>query len=543
MKRVRVVSYAINGRGMGHLVRQLAILRMAKRLAALLDVRLEPWVLTSSEADTLAQREGVPALKMPSKAMLRDADINPHRYLAVARGWVLNAVAGLQPDVLVVDTFPGGSFGELVPVLDLVPKKVLVARRVRDAAAEDDAYAPLVPLYDDLILPDDRDVSPICIRDTAELMEREAAREALGIPEGRRAVYVTRGGGGDVDAARELPGLVTALRSRGWHVVVGAGPLYRGRELRGDGITWLSRYTPVELFAGLDAAVSAAGYNSFHELLGAGVPTVFVPQPRISDDQEARAARAEAAGAGKVAHRLADVPDLLDALMALPDACHAARGLVPRGGALAAAVRVLSQVLPEPDVHQAAQALTDDLLRLTTQLDASQLQGKTLKLVRLLAGPPPSRQAARRNLLMDLRDEGQPVQVPPPHKPSGASDRVDRFLSLCRELELDLDMAMRLVSSLQRTFPVASAEGIVGAAERLLPAWAPYDDWMGALSLLRAVPTQRTLDVIRFADDLVVWLKHEEDLFAAVARFSRLEGHGARTVAEVLHHLHAEAPT
>ena len=127
MKRVRVVSYAINGRGMGHLVRQLAILRMAKRLAALLDVRLEPWVLTSSEADTLAQREGVPALKMPSKAMLRDADIGPHRYLAVARGWVLNAVAGLQPDVLVVDTFPGGSFGELVPVIDLVPKKVLVA--------------------------------------------------------------------------------------------------------------------------------------------------------------------------------------------------------------------------------------------------------------------------------------------------------------------------------------------------------------------------------------------------------------------------------
>ena len=60
MKKLRVVSYAINGRGLGHLVRQLSILRWVKRYASLLGVNAEIWVLTTSEADTLARREGVP---------------------------------------------------------------------------------------------------------------------------------------------------------------------------------------------------------------------------------------------------------------------------------------------------------------------------------------------------------------------------------------------------------------------------------------------------------------------------------------------------
>jgi predicted glycosyltransferase len=140
MKKLRIVSYAINGRGLGHLVRQLAILRWVRRYGALLGVPIETWVLTTSEADTLARREGIPAFKLPSKAMLRDAGIDPTRWLAVGRQWVMNAITGLSPDVLVVDTFPGGSFGELLPVLETVPNRVLVARAVKDGVAGDDAY-------------------------------------------------------------------------------------------------------------------------------------------------------------------------------------------------------------------------------------------------------------------------------------------------------------------------------------------------------------------------------------------------------------------
>ena len=191
---LRVVSYAINGRGMGHLVRQLAILRWVRRYASLLDTTVECWVLTSSEADTLARREQVPSLKMPSKAMMRDAGIDPHRYLAIARGWVLNALAGLQPDVLIVDTFPAGSFGELVAALEMARTRVLVRRRVKAQFAEEEAYQALLPLYNLQVDPDDRGCGPIVIREREELLPKATARAALGIPDGGSGRCMSRFG-------------------------------------------------------------------------------------------------------------------------------------------------------------------------------------------------------------------------------------------------------------------------------------------------------------------------------------------------------------
>ena len=61
-----------------------------------------------------------------------------------------------------------------------------------------------------------------------------------------------------------------------------------------------------------DLAVSAADYTSFHELLSAGVPTVFVPDPAAADDQLARARFAAAAGVALHAETIAD----LDAVLA-----------------------------------------------------------------------------------------------------------------------------------------------------------------------------------------------------------------------------------
>ena len=194
---------------------------------------------------------------------------------------------GTAADVLIVDTFPAGGFFELVAALEMA-RTGAGAASGQGAVAEEEAYQALLPLYNLQVDPDDRGCGPIVIREREELLPKATARAALGIPDGQRAVYVSLGGGGDPAAPNLLPRAVTMLRAAGWHVVVGAGPLYAGRELRGEGITWLDRYVPVELFAGVDAAVSAGGYNSFHELMFAGVPTVFLPQPRIADDQAER---------------------------------------------------------------------------------------------------------------------------------------------------------------------------------------------------------------------------------------------------------------
>jgi len=484
VSRLVVVSYAINGRGMGHLTRQLAILRWVRRIGLALDHKIECWVLTSSEADTLARREGFCSLKMPSKAMLRDAGMEPARYLRIARTWVLNAIAGLQPDLLMVDTFPGGSFGELTATLELARKRVLVARRVRPEFAREHSYQALLPLYQRVIVPDDSDVGPILLRGRDEVLPREEARRRLGLS--RRAVFVSLGGGGDANADRLLPQLVNELRES-WDVVVGAGPLYEGPEIRGPGVVWMDRYVPVELFAGLDAAVSAGGYNSFHELMHLGIPTVFLPQARIADDQRHRVEQAAAAGAGRVAQSVAEVAALLEA----PGSGEAARALVPRNGAKQAALAALQGLLPDEELARADRLLDEHFVRILDRAGP--------ELLRLVGGAVPA----------------------------------ERFMDLCDEHGVK-DEGISLLKSLGRKFPAATPGQLLDAAELLFPVWARFDDWMGAVSLLRAVPTQRSYAIGTFARDMTTWLKRQEDLFDALRDFTRLEGHGRQPVAAVL---------
>lgn len=531
MKKLRVVSYAINGRGLGHLVRQLAILRWVRRYGALLGVPVEAWVLTTSEADTLARREGVPAFKLPSKAMMRDAGIDPTRWLAVGRQWVMNAVAGLAPDVLVVDTFPGGSFGELLPVLETVPTRVLVARAVKDEIAGEDAYRALLPLYHKAIVPDDTGVGPILLREREELIDRAAAREALGIAGRERAVYVTLGGGGDEMAARVLPVLTDRLVARGWHVVVGAGPLYIGPERRGPHITWMDRYVPLELMTGVDAAVSAGGYNSVTELMFAGVPTVFLPQPRIADDQDARARAAVSAGAARLATSLDEVPDLLEE----PGDPEAARALVPRNGARAAAAEILSTVLPAADVAMAQSIVSPQLWGRAQRLGAGAIDA-----LAAIAGDPPSVQKERDAMLAELVAEGALVSVPARRRVP-ATVRLEKFLTALEVSSPPIDTALSIVRTLRRKFPSASLDAVVDACGVLFPAWARFADWMGAVSLVNALPVQRTASIAEIAEGMAAWLAGESDLFDALRRFARLEGNGARSLPDVLRALPREA--
>jgi UDP-N-acetylglucosamine--N-acetylmuramyl-(pentapeptide) pyrophosphoryl-undecaprenol N-acetylglucosamine transferase len=59
---------------------------------------------------------------------------------------------------------------------------------------------------------------------------------------------------------------------------------------------------------GIDLAVAAAGYNTFHELLYFGIPTVFIPKPRGYDDQSARATQATNKNACLVCEENEDFP-------------------------------------------------------------------------------------------------------------------------------------------------------------------------------------------------------------------------------------------
>ena len=100
-----------------------------------------------------------------------------------------------------------------------------------------------------------------------------------------------------------------------------------GGVVRLDSTFPMSRY-----FRAFDMAVAAAGYNAFHELIAFAVPTLFVPMPRNTDDQAARARWAAEAGVGLAVEGAAD-PALADAARAgspIPRSRPLSRPAAPR---------------------------------------------------------------------------------------------------------------------------------------------------------------------------------------------------------------------
>jgi hypothetical protein len=259
----------------------------------------------------------------------------------------------------------------------------------------------------------------------------------------------------------------------------------------------MDRYVPMELFAGLDLAVSAGGYNSFHELMYAGVPTVFLAQPKLADDQAARARRAAEAGAGRVVASLSDVGQWLEN----PGDPEAARRLVPENHARFAAARILSLMLPPEEVQAAIRAFPPSLLGVFAAHRIRSTEG--LALLKAIHGDS---------------------------RPAGLG--VERVLQIAPDLPMEVRLP--LVDGLRKRFPAATPSEFVEAVEALFGLWAPYADWMGALSLLRAVPVQRLYRISEFVRDLQTFLSGQEDLYEALRILAGREGGGRMTVAEAL---------
>ena len=134
--------------------------------------------------------------------------------------------------------------------------------------------------------------SPVSLFQPSQAMSRDDARKALGIDPHRPAVLVQLGTG-DSDVNEKMSAALSGLL--GWkdlQVVLTKAPTDKdGKSLAPNGLDIkVLRYFPLaNVLHAFDAGVCATGYNGVHELLPAGLPTVFVSNIRGTDDQEARA--------------------------------------------------------------------------------------------------------------------------------------------------------------------------------------------------------------------------------------------------------------
>ncbi len=358
--RVKILFYAINGTGLGHLSRLLAIARPMRDLLQALGHQPDLRFLTTSEGSAAAH--DFPVYKLPSKTA---AGHLPRAEIAASSKMLISQlVAQFSPHVLVTDTLAEGSYGELSFLLSYVGAAVLIDRHKDPSITASEVYRRHVVLYNKVLVPDhpgeahrypvprearQQFVGPIHGFRTAGARSVEEVRATFGVEPGQRLIYLSGGGGSD---SREgLEHLIAALAEDPRNfLLVGYGPLHRGRVTYRRNVIPLFHAEARELFPGLDAAVSAAGYNSYEELLAAGVPTLFYAQGKGMDRQDERIAH----GLEQRWHAALD-PDLcllepaylrarLEEVLDSPIRTEILRALdqrAPSGGALNAAVEIL----------------------------------------------------------------------------------------------------------------------------------------------------------------------------------------------------------
>jgi len=272
-------------------------------------------------------------------------------------------------------------------VLDGPFAKGFVFRDVKPEYAARPTFGAALGLYDAVVVPHRRnDPQPgagpgdlgaevsvthcgeVVQLDREELLEAGAARRELGVDPDRRLVYLSAGGGGDPACEQALGAMIEALGGEpALHLLVGAGPLYGGRRFGGSNLTWFSEPMVSRYFGACDAAVSAAGYNTFHELLYLGVPSLFFAQPKIADDQARRVREARRQGACAEVADVADGAALLRCLREVlrPDTSNAMREacarLMPDNGAARCARQLLAPCYDAARLGWAAEVLTPAL--------------------------------------------------------------------------------------------------------------------------------------------------------------------------------------
>ena len=349
--RRTVAFYPTNGVGLGHVTRLLAV---ARRLAPSYD----PVFFTPCHALAVIEHAGYRAEYVPEPLYDETAPAEQARGIAPR---LVAAWRYYDPAAIVFDgNVPRDA---LLTAGAEVPAPLIWVRRGMwrgDPALE--RHLALSRRFDAVIEPaevaasadvgatsraedDPLTVPPIMLLDRGDLLDAASARRELGLAPERPAALVQLGSGNNNDIERHLDHVAEAGQRLGIQLLI-AEWLIQHHPVRRRGLRYLQAYPNARHFRAFDFAVSAAGYNSFHELLHHGVPSIFVPNDNQQvDDQRARAAWAESRGAAICVPRGAEsaLPTYMAAMLdpaVRRQLARRGRSLCPSNGATAAAAAI-----------------------------------------------------------------------------------------------------------------------------------------------------------------------------------------------------------
>ncbi len=337
-----VLFYSTNGVGMGHLTRQLAI---ARRLPP----QLAPAFVSHSQAVDVVRRFGFPAEHLPYHTTYAQ---NRAHWNATLVDRLDAALAFWQPAALVFDG--NVPFLGLIEALSRRPDiaRAWIRRGLwglgRDPdALERSAFFDMIlepgepaDLFDDgptaLRKTEALQVPPVRLLDPDDLPDRATACAELGLDPAHVNILVAPGSGNNAATQDLADRAIAALACRpGIGVALAEWRIATRAQSLPPGVVRLVDFPFARSLPAFDAAIAAAGYNTFAEHLGMALPTIWVPNEAPEQDQQILRARfASEAGLG-LALRLTE-PFLLQTALTRMLSAPERSGFVARGRAFAA---------------------------------------------------------------------------------------------------------------------------------------------------------------------------------------------------------------
>lgn len=353
----RALFLASNGVGLGHVSRLLAI---ANRAAG----RFEPIFVSHAQALPLLRGYAHPTEYVPS---LSDTGADPRLWDRWLRTELERLIFAYEADAIVFDG-NNPTPGIIDAALAQPPCKLVWVRRGMNGpvasphlvnarhfdliiepgeiAAERDAGATAARRHEAV------QVDPVTLLDPSDLLGREEAIRLLGLDPARPAVLVQLGAGAHRDVVSLVDTVVACLRGfAGVQIVIAEWANASAPLSLWPDTTVVSGYPLSRYLAAFDFCISAAGYNTFHEAIAFGVPTVFLATTHMAlDDQRGRARFAQDRGAAL------ELPE--DQLVHLPAVCSVMLEARAR-----AVIREKCALLRKPNGAGSAASAIADLLR------------------------------------------------------------------------------------------------------------------------------------------------------------------------------------
>ncbi len=295
-RRSGVLYFTSNGIGMGHLTRSMA---SARRLAP--DVR--PTILTMSKAFGVVRDQGMMVEYLPYFGSVAMDEPIWHQSLAQELTEVLRFH---DPKVLVFDG--NVPYDGMLEALEQFPAlwKIWQRRGMwRPGAGQ--RHIDCEPHFDaviepgELAAPMDRGltqdsrgrallVPPIRYLREQEALPREAARAVMGLEDDAPAVLLLLGSGNNFKTHDIQSLVLNQIRAddpgRTCQIVIGKWRISDNPAGLPEDIIPLTAFPFARFLNAFDYSVALAGYNTFHENIAAGLPTLFLSNENPHQDEQ-----------------------------------------------------------------------------------------------------------------------------------------------------------------------------------------------------------------------------------------------------------------